>query len=297
MASITDKAKRWWVRFRRWQVKPYADPPIDYGIQTECLNCGDTFTGNYCPRCGQTKNTRRFTLRNAVINFFEVWGLTNSTFMRTVVHLLLRPGRMIGDYLRGHRQPYFPPIRMLFIIVAIFIIVDYLLPQYFPNPVTINDGSAAKDAATTAMLNMIEVSIKWINEHVALSLLAMHMLLALIATWLFRKSPRLPRSTIVENFYAQVYICCQLLILGFIAMLFTFPFAYHSVEEINEYASVVIYIIDYKQLYGMKWWATIWRSVVSLALLFVIIILISVMAIIAYGIRVGMAEAAAAAAS
>ena len=125
----------------------------------------------------------------------------------------------------------------------------------------------------------------------------MHMLLALIATWLFRKSPRLPRSTIVENFYAQVYICCQLLILGFIAMLFTFPFAYHSVDEVNEYASVVIYIIDYKQLYGMKWWATIWRSVVSLALLFVIIILISVMAIIAYGIRVGMAEAAAAAAA
>lgn len=289
MASIIATLKDRWARFRRWQVRPYVDPPINPDESTICLNCGDAYTGNYCPRCGQTKSTRRFTLRNAVVNFFEVWGLTNSAFIRTATHLLLRPGRMIGDYLRGHRQPYFPPIRMLFIIVAIFIIVDYFLPQFAASPESVS-GTQENSKSVIAMMNMVDMIEKWMKEHVAATLIMMHSLMALITTRIFRNSPRLLRSTIVENFYAQVYICCQMLILGFVSMLFTFPFFYHEVSEINEIAGLAVYVIDYKQLYGMKWWSTIWRTVVCSALMIATIVLILIVVMLIYGVRVAIAQ-------
>lgn len=271
------------MQFRRWQETPYVAPPVSTDESTRCLNCGDSFTGNYCPRCGQTKKTRRFTVHNAVVNFFEVWGLTNSAFLRTVIHLLLRPGRMIGDYLRGHRQPYFPPIRMLFIIVAVFVIVDYLLPQFVPNPQELGDAMKKDTTTADTVFKMVDL---WMKEHVAAFLIILHTLMAVINTYLFRKSPRLPSSTIVENFYAQIYICCQMLILGFISMLLTFPFVFHRVDEINEWIGTIVYVLDYKQLYGMSWWGTIWRTAVSFALILAVLMLIYVLIILAYDVYV-----------
>lgn len=43
---------------------------------------------------------------------------------RTIRDLLLRPGYMIRDYLRGMQMAYFPPFKMFFLITALSLVID-----------------------------------------------------------------------------------------------------------------------------------------------------------------------------
>ena len=36
-----------------------------------CKNCGLHYKGSFCPNCGQTANTKRFTFRNAIMMTLE----------------------------------------------------------------------------------------------------------------------------------------------------------------------------------------------------------------------------------
>lgn len=92
-----------------------------------CLNCGTTYTGNYCNRCGQSRRTSRYRLSNALKNILG--GLTNidNGFGRTLLDLLYRPGYMIRDFIGGKRRLYFRPFQTLFILAALYIIAVQLI--------------------------------------------------------------------------------------------------------------------------------------------------------------------------
>lgn len=91
------------------------------------MNCKTRFTGNYCPRCGQSAGVSRFTFRQAISRTLEVWGLGNRSLPRTLLHLIYRLGYMIGDYLEDRQAPFFPPIKMLFLVTTAYIVVSDLV--------------------------------------------------------------------------------------------------------------------------------------------------------------------------
>lgn len=107
--------------FRNWQRTPYTPAPLSL-TQYVCVNCGESFEGDYCPRCGQKGDTKRLTMKNVLTSALDVWGAGNHSMPRNIIHLIFRPGYMIADYLKGHRQPYFPPFKMLFVFVAVFLV-------------------------------------------------------------------------------------------------------------------------------------------------------------------------------
>ncbi len=287
------KAK--WRNFRQWQRSPYVQEAPSVADQHHCLNCGESFDGLFCPRCGQHFDTKRFTWNNAIRYLIEVWGLGNSVFQRTIFHLLTRPGYMIADYIKGRRQPYFQPVRLLFIAVTIFVITDYVLPHssqsshktfiesYDENTtdnhaVSVKSGESSTDTGVKVtdrstndelretirpMMSRLDMAYEWLERNKAIQLVLYHTLIAVIVTRLFRTSPRLPRTNVVENFFAQMYICTQLLVISFVIMLLTFPVTTHEVKEIDGTLSVIVICLDYKQLFGYSWWGTLWRTVLS----------------------------------
>lgn len=117
----------WWnpceVRLRACHIKLIRgkETPANNNKATTCLNCGTTYTGNFCNRCGQSRNTPRYRLSNALKNI--VGGFTNidNGFGRTLIDLLHRPGYMIRDFIAGKRIPYFRPFQTLFILAALYI--------------------------------------------------------------------------------------------------------------------------------------------------------------------------------
>ena len=118
-----------WNRFRVWQRTPVTYPALDPEEIHTCVNCGELFTGKYCPRCGQNGRIRRLNMKGAMEGFMDVWGLGSRSMPRAMLHLLTRPGYMIGDYIQGHRQAYFPPFKMLFLLTAAALLVAYMLPD------------------------------------------------------------------------------------------------------------------------------------------------------------------------
>lgn len=86
-----------------------------------CRNCKTTFTGNYCNRCGQGRNTPRYRLHNVVQNILGAFTKINKGLVRTSIELLYRPGYMIKDFLAGKRVNYLMPFQMLFVLAALYV--------------------------------------------------------------------------------------------------------------------------------------------------------------------------------
>ena len=109
-------------RFHEWQQKPYVVAPLSEQ-EHECATCGTHYTGNFCPRCGQSQRIGRYSFKMALLNFMDVWGLGNRGMFRTIRDFLLRPGYMIRDYLSGMQMAYFPPFKLFFLLAALSILV------------------------------------------------------------------------------------------------------------------------------------------------------------------------------
>ncbi|MGN0229696.1 MAG: DUF3667 domain-containing protein [Muribaculaceae bacterium] len=110
-------------RYHQWQQNPHHYAHAEYADDVECKNCRRAYRGAYCPECGQAAATPRITFRSMILRTLDVWGFGNRSMPRTLAHLLLRPGYMITDYIEGRRQPYFPPIKMLFVLGAIYLLL------------------------------------------------------------------------------------------------------------------------------------------------------------------------------
>ena len=110
-------------RYKEWKLQPHQVAPLSEE-QHECATCGTHYEGNYCPRCGQSAKIGRYSFKNAFLLFLDVWGLGNRGMFRSIRDLILRPGYMIRDYLRGMQMAYFPPFKMFFLLLALWLVVD-----------------------------------------------------------------------------------------------------------------------------------------------------------------------------
>ena len=118
-----------------------------------CLNCGAELQGQYCGTCGQRARNRLISLwellQDAFGDLFEI----DSRLWRTLVPLLIRPGRLTRDYLEGRRARYMPPFRMYLVLSVIFFVVAFFDPQddlsllFEPEPEPVPEEVAEKEAA------------------------------------------------------------------------------------------------------------------------------------------------------
>lgn len=123
----------WWtpckIRLRALHIKMIRGkevPPISEKSNV-CLNCGTTYAGSYCNRCGQSRNTPRYRFSNALRNIMGGFTNIDNGFGRTLLDLLYRPGYMIRDFIAGKRILYFRPFQTLFILAALYIMAVQLV--------------------------------------------------------------------------------------------------------------------------------------------------------------------------
>ena len=124
-----------------------------------CLNCGADLRGQYCGTCGQRARSRLISLwellQDAFGDLFEI----DSRLWRTLVPLLIRPGRLTRDYLEGRRARFMPPFRMFLVLSVIFFVVAFFDPQddlsllFEPEPEPTAEETAAKREEVAADVN------------------------------------------------------------------------------------------------------------------------------------------------
>ena len=96
---------------------------------TDCLNCGAELRGQYCGDCGQRATSRLISLWELLRDGFGDLLDLDSRLWRTLIPLLVRPGKLTLDYLQGRRARYMPPFRMYLVLSVVFFIVAFFDPQ------------------------------------------------------------------------------------------------------------------------------------------------------------------------
>jgi hypothetical protein len=112
---------RWMTRSRRLVAHTDAAPP-----SPQCLNCGQPFGEphpNFCPACGQESRLRPPTLREFAQQFGGAYLATEGALWRTLVALLLHPGRLTLEYLAGRRKRYVLPLRLYLTISLVVLLL------------------------------------------------------------------------------------------------------------------------------------------------------------------------------
>ena len=119
--------RRWKVlkrAFHIWQQTPHKVAPMAADFHV-CQSCETEYSGNYCPRCGQSSRIGRFSFKTAVLMFLDNWGIGNRGMFRSIRDLMLRPGYMIRDYVSGRQSAYFPPFQMFFILATFSLLLTH----------------------------------------------------------------------------------------------------------------------------------------------------------------------------
>ena len=304
------KQKEKYRQFKKWQHQPHQVAPLSEEMH-ECATCGTHFEGNYCPRCGQSAQIGRYSFKKAFLLFLDVWGVGNRGMFRSIRDLLLRPGYMIRDYLRGMQMAYFPPFKMLFLLCTLSILVNSgmniqgvnrfkELEEEFSITVEV-DNSEEKTEKTDKKLTKTELEkqqkkkeflnklysgeifkkgYSWINKNIALVYLACLLLFSVPLFLMFRHSPATPDLRFSECFVAMIYITNMLLIYSII---FSLLWPNDTADEIFTLLILPLVIIPIKQFSSYSYWSTIWRIIVAFIPFAIILLLLIIAIVFTYG--------------
>ena len=105
-----------------WHELPAAETP-------NCLNCGAQLRGQYCGTCGQRARSRLISLWELISEPFGDLIEIDSRLWQTLIPLIMRPGQLTRDYLRGRRARYMPPFRSYLVLSLIFFLVAFFDPR------------------------------------------------------------------------------------------------------------------------------------------------------------------------
>ena len=286
--------------FREWQKVPHHVKPMSEE-EHQCPTCGRHYVGNFCPQCGQSSKIGRYSLKNALLLYLDVWGLGNRGMFRTIRDLFLRPGYMIQDYLRGMQMAYFPPFKMLFLLATLSLLVGSGLnikgenqfetkherlekeakdaalerSQQKENTAKAVNGDTAdreaqkKEASISTYDKVFIVIDEWEQSHGALMNLALLVPLTLLLYPFFRHCPNIPDMRLSEFFVAMVYM-------GDLQTMFETVFSFFCLGDAFSLAIMLVPIIPLKQFSGCSYLKCIFMYLLALLLSTILIIILIV---------------------
>ena len=93
-----------------------------------CVTCGHPMGTRFCAHCGEKRvGPDDHTLRRFFEHLFVAFTNADGKVFLTLRYLLLHPGRLTADYLRGRRKPYIPPFQLFLICNLIFFLLHPLI--------------------------------------------------------------------------------------------------------------------------------------------------------------------------
>lgn len=262
---------------------------------THCLNCGNVFEGDFCPRCGQAARTKRLRLSEIVSNFVGSFVGGDNRFLNTCRDLIIRPGHMAREYLLGTRIRYYNPLQMYVFALTIYAVLSYVIGvsnSIFDDMSTLDFGT---DPLKNAYMNFILQKITALTSNKLYGTLLVASFAALSYRWVFRRC-RLARRdgqqlvlNLTEQFYVQMYHSCLGLLIS-IAML---PLCLIKgidvpLSTVYQVITVAYIIVFYRQLLGLKWWKSIVLNLVGLFLILLLFLIVLILITIPAGFVEGM---------
>ncbi len=276
------KLARWWQRVRKkaQQVRTYTHDRYE-----ELHRKQKYYDADASEEQEKSQQPERITMLTVVRILLAELG--EKEYWRTLWHLIWRPGYVIADYLNGKRRKFLRPFQLLIGTTLLLGLVVFIVPaektsqesfekRYEQQLEQEDMPQEAKDFVRKT-LHSYDAYRHWNDEHMAVGLL-IRSIWVIFFTWLlFRKSPRkawscqstepaskeYPTYNFAEILTAQIFIVAQLQMVNVVWVLLTGWFVptldFHPYAFPNSIAGVIVFI-DYQQLFGRKWYSTLWRT-------------------------------------
>lgn len=234
-----------------------------------CANCGNGFSGTYCNRCGQHFDTKRLTTR-------ELWDNIAFSFINfdrgipnTMRRLFSNPGRMIREYILGHRVNYSHPMAMLILLCTVYGIAIALAGA----AVAPGDAASAGSEITGLGKNLTETAsggalvrvLKHFFGIIARSTIFQAVLpvpfFALAARRLFRRYGS-REYNYAEMLFACLYMASQRMAVAIVLgpLIVAYPDA-EWLPVLKAFLYVALAAWTFRDMFGTGWRKSLWKSV------------------------------------
>ena len=278
MENIKERYKR----FKEWEQQPHEVAPLSE--DEHVCHLRHTLRGQLLSPCGQSARIGRYSFKKALLLFLDVWGVGNRGMFRSLRDLILRPGYMIRDYLRGMQMAYFPPFKMFFLLFTLTILIqsgmnikglnyyeqqqeeEEVMFQGLAKEILNSDkpseaqktkaetkAKTAKQKRTDELFDqaraefdrIMAIEEEWIDSHESFFLLIMTLLFSWPLWLLIRHCPAIPDMRLSECFVAMVYISNMLTIYSLIPSFLCFSL---EAQVMISILCTLLFIIPIKQL-------------------------------------------------
>ena len=252
---------------------------------TKCLNCGTIFQGKHCPECGQVAETQKFTMKLVLINLIEaLWGV-NGKLGTTLKRLFTQPGKMTLDFLEGKRINYYSPFSMLLKALTLYILILSFTDGFgFLNLMSESIGEEiSTDASVSERINhdldiLLKKSIAFFSIHQVLIYLLTLPLYVVTARICFGRNNR-KRYNWAEYIIAMINPLVIVVLFRCAIKLLYLPLKQIKISELSMLMSIFIppFVIILaisaclKDMMGFNMAKTIWRSLLTLVLYYLMI--------------------------
>ncbi|TKG93360.1 DUF3667 domain-containing protein [Puteibacter caeruleilacunae] len=149
------KSLRQWCKTLANRLNKSKEPAIDFC----CKNCETTFTGHYCPNCGQSVREFDRPFGFVVYDFMGTVFAFDSRLIRTVWTITTKPGRLTADFLAGKRNRYTPPFKFYLFVSFIFFLLLSIGGQRSVDGINTN-GKAVADSITSNISLSLSEDVK-----------------------------------------------------------------------------------------------------------------------------------------
>ncbi len=124
--------------------------------EKNCLNCNATLYGRFCHVCGQENIEPKDNFWHLVTHFAYDVIHFDGKFFNTARYLLLRPGYLSLEYMRGRRADFLHPIRMYIFVSAFFFLTFLSFFKGKDDNDVMQEKTPGKNATTTQIIENLK---------------------------------------------------------------------------------------------------------------------------------------------
>lgn len=263
----------------------------------KCLNCDTEFEGNFCPECGQTADTGRFTMKFIWENLLAAFTSKDGGIWFTLKSLFTRAGAMIVEILNGKRRRYFSPFPMLFFMLTVYILLYSITGsrgnlksmeiEYLETKETVSTEMDMKTqvaiSSTNELRRIFGEGMKLYNSHYTIVTMLTIPLFLFVTRLCYGRANR-KRYYRAEYLIAIAYSMVMVVLYRCLASL-VFLFSENASDTMGNFLPFVIiaaFTACFRKMLGFGTFKTAWRSLLAVVLYYIILmtLLLAVSALI-----------------
>ena len=233
-----------------------------HATPAHCLNCEQVLLppGCFCPQCGQAP-AHRLSTAHVVHELAHVFTHADKGIVAYLPALLLRPGRLVADYLAGRRKRYFNPFQFLLLSAALATLLVNQL-HVFDDLATLQN---LNPDLTPAQLARAHAFFHGLSHYYNLLVLLLLPFDALLAWLVYRRQG----VNYAEAYFMQV-VSSSVFTVYSLLLFVGLGLAHRSVATLNVALAAVLMPVYYAAMgrtaLGLRWPAAVGKALLLLVL-------------------------------